>query len=409
MTDVVERFLRYVRIDTQSDENSKTCPSTQKQFELARLLVRELEELGLYEVTLDKNGYVMATLPANSEKELPVVAFIAHMDTSPDMTGKNVKPQIVENYNGGEILLNKTDNIILSPDDFPELKNYTGQTLITTDGTTLLGADDKAGVAEILAAMQYLKNHPDILHGTIKVGFTPDEEIGRGADLFDVKKFRADFAYTLDGGEIGELEYENFNAALASITVSGRNVHPGTAKDKMVNSIHLAKELDSLLPAFQRPEHTEKYEGFFHLIDFKGEVEETTFRYIVRDHDLEKFEEKKQFLTKSIDLLNQKYEGERFKLELRDQYYNMKEKIEPVLHIVETAKLAMEEVGVVPIIKPIRGGTDGARLSFMGLPTPNIFTGGHNYHGRYEYIPVESMQKAVEVIVKIAQLIAEKE
>lgn len=409
MTDVVERFLRYVRIDTQSDENSQTCPSTKKQFELARLLVKELEELGLYKVTLDTNGYLMATLPANSDKELPVVGFIAHMDTSPDMIGKDVKPRIIENYDGGKVPLNEKDNIFLSPDDFPELKNYTGQTLITTDGTTLLGADDKAGVAEILTAMQYLKNHPDIIHGTIKIGFTPDEEIGRGADLFDVKKFGADFAYTLDGGEIGELEYENFNAALATITVSGRNVHPGTAKDKMVNSIHLAKELDFLLPAFQRPEHTEKYEGFFHLIDFEGDVEETTFRYIVRDHDRVKFEEKKQFLTKSVDLLNLKHGDGRFKLDLKDQYYNMKEKIEPVLHIVETAKMAMEEVGVVPIIKPIRGGTDGARLSFMGLPTPNIFTGGHNYHGRYEYIPVESMQKAVEVIVKIAQLIADNE
>ena len=408
MTEVVQKFLRYVAVDTQSEENSLTCPSTKKQLVLAKILVRELEKLGLKNVTLDEKGYVMATFPANSNKNVPVVGFIAHMDTSPDMTGENVKAQIVDNYNGGDILLNSKKKIILSPIDFPELKNYTGQSIITTNGTTLLGADDKAGIAEIITAMEYLSKHPEIPHGTIKIAFTPDEEIGRGADHFDVERFGADFAYTLDGGEIGELEYENFNAALATITISGRNVHPGTAKDKMINSIHLAKELDSILPVSQRPEHTEKQEGFFHLIDFKGEVEKTVFRYIIRDHDRSKFKEKKHLLAKSVDLLNLKHSGNRFKLEMKDQYYNMKEKIEPVLHIIETAKKAMKEVGVNPEIKPIRGGTDGARLSYMGLPTPNIFTGGHNFHGRYEYIPVESMQKAVDVIVKIVQLVGEK-
>ena len=408
MIDVVKKFLDYVKIDTQSDENSQSCPSTEKQFVLAKLLAKQLEELGLQEISLDRNGYVMATLPANSDKEMPVIGFIAHMDTSPDMSGENVNPRIIENYDGKEIVLNEKENIILSPNDFAELKNYVGQTLITTDGTTLLGADDKAGIAEIMSAIKYLRENPEIHHGTIKVGFTPDEEIGRGADLFDVKKFGADFAYTLDGGEIGELEYENFNAALATITVSGRNVHPGTAKDKMINSIHLAKELDSLLPVLQRPECTEKYEGFYHLIDFKGDIEKTVFRYIIRDHDRVKFEEKKQLLSKSVDLLNLKYGNKRFTLEMNDQYYNMKEKIEPVLHIIEIAKKAMIEVGIEPKIKPIRGGTDGARLSYMGLPTPNIFTGGHNYHGRYEYIPIESMQKAVEVIVKIVQMVGNK-
>ncbi len=408
MIDVVKKFLDYVKIDTQSDENSQSCPSTEKQFVLAKLLAKQLEELGLQEISLDRNGYVMATLPANSDKEMPVIGFIAHMDTSPDMSGENVNPRIVENYDGKEIVLNEKENIILSPNDFAELKNYVGQTLITTDGTTLLGADDKAGIAEIMSAIKYLRENPEIHHGTIKVGFTPDEEIGRGADFFDVKKFGADFAYTLDGGEIGELEYENFNAALAIITVSGRNVHPGTAKDKMINSIHLAKELDSLLPVLQRPEHTEKYEGFYHLIDFKGDIEKTVSRYIIRDHDRDKFEEKKQLLSKSVDLLNLKYGNKRFTLEMNDQYYNMKEKIEPVLHIIEIAKKAMIEVGIEPKIKPIRGGTDGARLSYMGLPTPNIFTGGHNYHGRYEYIPIESMQKAVEVIVKIVQMVGNK-
>ena len=408
MTDVVEKFLRYVAIDTQSEENSQTCPSTKKQLTLAKILIMELEELGLEKVTLNEKGYVMATFPGNSNKNVPVVGFIAHMDTSPDMTGANVKAQIIDNYNGGDILLNSKKKIILSPNDFPELKNYTGQSIITTDGTTLLGADDKAGIAEIMTAMEYLSKQTEIPHGTIKIAFTPDEEIGRGADHFDVEKFGADFAYTLDGGEIGELEYENFNAALAAITISGRNVHPGTAKDKMINSIHLAKELDSILPVFQRPEHTEKHEGFFHLIDLKGEVEETVFRYLIRDHDQGKFEEKKQLLAKSVDLLNLKYNGNRFKLEMKDQYYNMKEKIEPVLHIIETAKKAMKEAGVDPKIIPIRGGTDGARLSYMGLPTPNIFTGGHNFHGRYEYIPVESMQKAVDVIIKIVQIVGEK-
>ena len=393
MIDVVKKFLDYVKIDTQSDENSQSCPSTEKQFVLAKLLVKQIEELGLQEISLNRNGYVMATLPANSDKEMPVIGFIAHMDTSPDMSGENVNPRIVENYDGKEIVLNEKENIILSPNDFAELKNYVGQTLITTDGTTLLGADDKAGIAEIMSAIKYLSEHPEIKHGTVKVGFTPDEEIGRGADLFDVKKFGADFAYTLDGGEIGELEYENFNAALATITVSGRNVHPGTAKDKMINSIHLAKELDSLLPVLQRPECTEKYEGFYHLIDFKGDIEKTVFRYIIRDHDRDKFEEKKQLLSKSVDLLNLKYGNKRFTLEMNDQYYNMKEKIEPVLHIIELAKKAMIEAGIEPKIKPIRGGTDGARLSYMGLPTPNIFTGGTTIMGDMNTFPSNRCRK----------------
>ena len=403
MTNVIEKFLRYIKIDTQSDENSETCPSTEKQLNLANLLVKEMKILGLSDISLDENGYVMASLPSNVEKnKAPVVGFIAHMDTSPDFSGKEVKPKFINNYDGGEIILN--EKIIMSPKDFPELMKYVGQDLITTDGTTLLGADDKAGVAEIMTAMEYLINNPEIKHGPIRIGFTPDEEIGRGADHFDVKKFATDFAYTMDGGEIGELEYENFNAALATITVSGRNVHPGYAKDKMINSIHIAKELDALLSVEKRPEHTEGYEGFYHLIDFKGEVEQTVFRYIIRDHDRQKFEFLKEYLQSCTDLLNSKY-GNRIKLELKDQYYNMKEKIEPVMHVVETAIEAMEKVGVKPLVVPIRGGTDGARLSYMGLPTPNIFTGGHNFHGRFEYIPVESMQKAVEVIVEIVQIV----
>ena len=408
MTNVIEKFLRYIKIDTQSDENSETCPSTEKQLNLANLLVKEMKDLGLSDISLDNNGYVMGTLPSNTDAgKIPVVGFIAHMDTSPDFSGNEVKPMFINNYDGGEIILNDKGKIIMSPKDFPELLKYVGKDLITTDGTTLLGADDKAGVAEIMTAMEYLINHPEIKHGTIRIGFTPDEEIGRGADHFDVKKFASDFAYTMDGGEIGELEYENFNAALATITVSGRNVHPGYAKDKMINSIHIAKELDSLLSVEKRPEHTEGYEGFYHLIDIKGEVEQTVFRYIIRDHDRKKFESMKDYLRSCTDLLNSKY-GNRIKLELKDQYYNMKKKIEPVMYVVEIAVKAMEKVGVKPLVVPIRGGTDGARLSYMGLPTPNIFTGGHNFHGRFEYIPVESMKKAVGVIVKIVQIVGNK-
>ncbi|MFW5656682.1 MAG: peptidase T [Bacteroidota bacterium] len=399
---VLERFLTYVKIDTQSDPESKQTPSTEKQWNLARHLEKELKALGLEDVSLDEKCYLMATLPANTEKKVPTIGFIAHVDTSPDMSGKDVNPRIIENYDGKDIRLN--DTLTMSTQDFPELLQYKGKTLITTDGTTLLGADDKAGIAEIITAIDYLIQHPGIKHGPIRIGFTPDEEIGRGADHFDVAKFAADFAYTLDGGEIGELEFENFNAALAKVTISGRNVHPGTAKNKMVNAIHLAMELNEMLTANERPEYTRKYEGFFHLIDFKGSVETTTVQFIIRDHDREKFEKKKKLMTKTVAFLNEKYDSNRVSLEMTDQYYNMREKIEPVYHIVELAQKAYEAVDVVPNIKPIRGGTDGSRLSYMGLPTPNIFAGGHNFHGKYEYIPLESMEKAVEVVVKIAEL-----
>ena len=405
MEKVEERFLRYVKIDTQSDENSSTIPSTSKQLDLAKTLFKELNELGLEEVEMDEKGYVMGTLPANI-KGIPTIGFIAHMDTSPDFSGENVNPQIINNYQGGDILLNREKGIKIETDSFPEIENYIGQDLITTDGTTLLGADDKAGIAEILAALEYFTSNPEVPHGTIRVGFTPDEEIGRGADHFDVKKFNAEFAYTLDGGEIGELEYENFNAALATLSIQGRNVHPGTAKDKMINSIHLANEFNDLLPKKERPEHTEKYEGFFHLIDLNGTIEQTNFRYIVRDHDRTLFEKKKELLKNTRDKIQEKYPQSKVKLEIKDQYFNMKEKIEPVKYIVDIAEEAMRMAGVKPIIKPIRGGTDGARLSYMGLPTPNLFTGGHNYHGRYEFIPVPSMHKAVEVIKNIIQLVA---
>ncbi|MGF1636123.1 MAG: peptidase T [Cyclobacteriaceae bacterium] len=404
---IKERFLRYVKIDTQSDEKNTACPSTEKQWNLARLLCQELKDIGLQEVDLDENGYIMAKLPANTSGDIPVIGFISHMDTSPDMSGKDVNPQFVEKYDGSDILLNKQDNIVLSPVDFPELLQYIGQALITTDGTTLLGADDKAGVAAIVSAMDYLVKHPEIKHGEIKVGFTPDEEIGRGADLFDVAKFGAEYAYTIDGGQIGELEYENFNAAVATIEIQGRNVHPGTAKNQMINALHLAMELNAMLPAQQRPEYTAGYEGFYHLIDLSGEVEHSSMRYIIRDHDSAKFSQKKDWITNVVNLLNQKYNG-RIKLEIKDQYYNMREKVEPVMHIVDTAEEAMKICGVKPIIKPIRGGTDGCRLSYMGLPCPNIFAGGHNFHGKYEFIPVPSMHKAVEVITKICELVALK-
>jgi tripeptide aminopeptidase len=409
MKKVTDRFLAYVRIDTQSDENSSSTPSTEKQLDLAGLLVQELKDIGLEEVEIDEHGYIMATLPANSDKTIPVIGFIAHMDTSPDMSGENVNPRIIRNYDGKEIQLDTQCKVILSPADFPELLDYRGQDLITTDGTTLLGADDKAGIAEILTAMEYLQHHPEISHGKIRVAFTVDEEIGRGADKFDVEKFGAEYAYTLDGGRIGELEFENFNAALATVHVQGRNVHPGTAKDAMINAIHLGMEFNSLLPVQQRPEYTQGYEGFFHLIDFKGEVEEATFRYIIRDHDREKFGKKKKFIQECAGFMNQKYGEGRVHVELKDQYFNMREKVEPVKFIVDIAEEAMKNLDIQPIIKPIRGGTDGSKLSYMGLPCPNIFAGGHNFHGKYEYVPVQSMEKAVEVIVRIAALYEEKD
>jgi tripeptide aminopeptidase len=408
MEKVEDKFIRYVQIDTQSDENSLSCPSTDKQLDLARLLKKELEEMGLSDISLDDNGYLMATLPSNSKKKLPVAGFISHMDTSPDMSGSDVKPKIIENYNGKDILLNKEHNILLSPVDFPELGNYIGETLICTDGTTLLGSDDKAGIAEILTAIEYFIENPDIEHGEIRIGFTPDEEIGRGADKFDVSRFGADFAYTIDGGQVGELEYENFNAAIATVNFKGRNVHPGTAKNQMINSMYLAKEFMDMLPSAERPEYTEGYEGFYHLVDIEGTVEESEIRYLIRDHNSELFNKKKNRLIAITKYINDKYSSERVALEIKDQYYNMKEKVEPHYHIIELAKEAMEDAGVTPIIKPIRGGTDGARLSFMGLPCPNIFTGGHNFHGKYEYIPLKSMNESVETIKNIIKSIPNK-
>lgn len=408
MKTVTERFISYAKIDTQSDETSQTTPSTQKQFNLARLLIKELETLDLQDIEMDDHGYIMATLPPNTGNEVPVIGFISHMDTSPDMSGKNVKPQIIKNYDGKDIILNKQGKVILSPNDFPDLLEYIGEDLITTDGNTLLGADDKAGIAEIITAMDHLKKHPEIKHGKIRIAFTVDEEIGRGADKFDVKKFGADYAYTLDGGRVGELEYENFNAALATIHVQGRNVHPGTAKDAMINAIHLAMEFNGTLPVQQRPEYTQGYEGFFHLIDFNGQVEDTTFRYIIRDHDHGKFEWKKKLIMDCADFMNRKYGEGRIRVVLKDQYFNMREKIEPVKFIVDIAEEAMKSVGVEPIIKPIRGGTDGSKLSYMGLPCPNIFAGGHNFHGKYEFVSIQSMERAVEVIVKIADLFQQK-
>lgn len=404
---VVDRFLKYVTFATQSDEESGITPSTSGQRVFAEALVKELEALGLEEISLDDNSYLMATLPSNMEdKEVPTIGFISHLDTSPDMSGEGVKPRIVS-YAGGDIVLNEAENIVLSPRMFPEMEQYIGQDLIVTDGTTLLGADDKAGVAAIISAVAYLKEHPEIKHGKIRIGFTPDEEIGAGADHFDVEKFGCEFAYTVDGGEIGELEYENFNAAAAKVVFSGRNVHPGTAKDKMANASLLAVEFASMLPADQRPETTEGYEGFFHLTTMVGSVEQAVLQYIVRDHSRELFEQKKQLLEQITAQLNKKYPG-MVSLEMHDQYYNMREIVEPKKYIVDLASEAMEAVGVKPQIKPIRGGTDGARLSFMGLPCPNLFTGGHNFHGRYEYIPIPSLQKSMETVVKIAELVATK-
>ncbi|WP_461205706.1 peptidase T [Clostridium sp. DL1XJH146] len=408
MIKVTERFLEYVKHNTKSDDESETVPSTSVQLEFAKFLNEELQSLGMENISLDDKGYLMAELPSNTKKKIPTVGFIAHMDTSPDISGEGVKPKIVKNYDGKDIILNEENNIVLSPKDFPEIKKYIGQDLITTDGNTLLGADDKAGIAEIITAMEFLMENPDIEHGCIKIGFTPDEEIGRGADYFDVEKFRADFAYTMDGGEIGELEYENFNAARADINIKGRNVHPGTAKNKMINSISIGNELVGLLPKEQVPEKTEGYEGFYLLMGFEGTVENTKLKFIIRDHDREKFENKKKIMKDIEVKLNNKYGKDTVEIQIKDQYYNMKEKLEPVMHIVEAASEAMKTSGVTPLIQPIRGGTDGARLSFMGLPTPNIFTGGHNFHGRYEYIPINSMEKAVEVIINIVKYYSNK-
>lgn len=401
MSSVVERLIKYVKFDTKADENSSTVPSTAGQLVLAKELGKELEELGLVDISVDSNGYVMATLPANIDKKVPVVGFIAHMDTSPDMSGTNVNPKFIENYDGKDIKLN--DDVTLSTEDFPELKDYIGETLITTDGTTLLGADDKAGIAEILTAVEYLVNHPEMPHGTIRIGFTPDEEVGRGPDHFDVKKFNADFAYTMDGGAVGELEYENFNAAAAKVTISGRNVHPGYAKNKMVNSVLIANEFISMMPEDETPQTTEGYEGFYHLNNMEGNVEKSVLNYIIRDFDMDSFENRKEFMKAAAEKLNKKY-GNKVTIEIRDQYRNMKEKIEPVKYVVDNAIKAMEAANVKPLVRPIRGGTDGAQLSFKGLPTPNIFAGGLNFHGKYEYVPVSSMEKAVEVILKLVEL-----
>ena len=405
MKKIIDRFLSYVTIDTQSDPASETTPSTEKQWVLAKKLTDELNQMGMSDVSLDDNGYIMATLPSNSDQEVPVIGFIAHYDTSPDFSGKNVKPRIVENYDGGNIILNPSENIVLSPDYFEDLKLYEGQTLIVTDGNTLLGADDKAGVTEIMTAMEYLIQHPEIKHGKIRVGFTPDEEIGRGAHKFDVDKFGAEWAYTMDGSQVGELEYENFNAAHAIVRTKGKSVHPGSAKGKLVNAIGVLNEFISALPGAEVPENTEGREGFYHIYKLKGEIEAGELEMIVRDHDLAEFKKRKEFLLRLGAQLNKKY-PDAIKVEINDQYFNMREKIEPVFHIVDIAREAMIELGIEPIIKPIRGGTDGSQLSYMGLPCPNIFAGGHNFHGKYEYVPVESMEKAVSVILKICELTA---
>jgi len=408
MQDIIDRFISYVIIDTESDPKSSTTPSTLKQWDLANKLVEELKTIGMQDVTIDENAYIMATLPSNVNHDVPTIGFISHFDTTPDFTGANVNPQIIKNYNGKDIILNEEEGIILSPDLFDDLLQYKGQTLITTDGTTLLGADDKAGITEIITAMEYLINHPEIKHGKIRVGFTPDEEIGRGAHKFDVEKFGADWAYTMDGSQIGELEYENFNAAGAVIKVKGKIVHPGYAKGKMINSMYIATEFINSLPELETPEHTENYQGFFHLSSIEGKVEETTLQYIIRDHDKKHFEARKEMIQNLADEINSQYEREVIVVEIKDQYYNMKEKVEPVMHIVDIAEEAMKQLGIKPLIKPIRGGTDGSQLSYMGLPCPNIFAGGHNFHGRYEYVPVESMVKATQVICKIAELTALK-
>lgn len=413
MQNIIDRFISYVTIDTESDAKSDTVPSTAKQLVLARLLAKELNDIGLTEVTIDDKGYVMGTLASNVAHDVPVIGFVSHFDTSPDFSGANVKPQIVADYDGGDIVLNAQQNIILSPGYFKDLLQYKGQTLITTDGSTLLGADDKAGLTEIVTAMEYLVKHPEIKHGKIRVGFTPDEEIGRGADFFDVEKFGASWAYTMDGSQIGELEYENFNAAGARITFRGKSVHPGYAKGKMINSMLIANDFINQLPKNEIPQQTTDYEGFFHVVHLSGSIEESVVELIIRDHDMQKFENRKKRIEEITAAINAQY-AKQFgadiaTAEIKDQYYNMREKVEPVMHIVDLAEQAMKDLGITPLIKPIRGGTDGSRLSYMGLPCPNIFAGGHNFHGKYEYVPVESMQKAVDVIVRIAELTATSE
>jgi tripeptide aminopeptidase len=410
MQNIIDRFISYVTIDTESDASSPTTPSTKKQLVLANLLVQELNKIGLTEVTIDENGYVMGTLASNVDHEVPVIGFVSHYDTSPDFSGENVKPQLIPNYDGGDIVLNAEKKIVLSPSYFSDLLQYKGQTIITTDGTTLLGADDKAGLTEIVTAMEYLVQHPEIKHGKIRVGFTPDEEIGRGADIFDVEKFGAKWAYTMDGSQIGELEYENFNAAGAKITFKGKSVHPGYAKGKMINSMMIAHKFIKKLPKKEIPQETTGYEGFFHVTKITGSIEETVVELIIRDHDAKEFKRRKKLIRKITKKINNKWAkqfGENIVIaEVKDQYYNMREKVEPVMYIVDLAEKAMRELGIEPLIKPIRGGTDGSRLSYMGLPCPNIFAGGHNFHGKYEYVPVESMQKAIDVIVRIAELTA---
>lgn len=403
--EITDRFLSYITIDTESDPASDTTPSTIKQWDLARKLHQELIDMGMSDVSIDENAYVMATLPSNVDHDVPTIGFISHFDSTPDFTGKDIKPQIIHDYDGGDIPLKGSD-LVLTPDYFESLKLYKGQTIITTDGTTLLAADDKAGITEIMTAMKVMLDDPSIKHGTIKVGFTPDEEIGRGAHKFDVEKFGADWAYTMDGSQIGELEYENFNAAGAVVTVQGKIVHPGYAKGKMINSMYIAQEFIESLPRMETPEHTEDYQGFFHLHNMKGAVEKTELHYIIRDHDKLHFEARKEVMLKLVKDLNAQYDREAITIEIKDQYFNMREKVEPVMHIVDIAEKAMRELGIEPLIKPIRGGTDGSQLSYMGLPCPNIFAGGHNFHGPYEYVPVESMMKATEVIVKIAELVA---
>jgi tripeptide aminopeptidase len=410
MQHIIDRFISYVTIDTESDPNSDTTPSTKKQWNLANKLVDELKAIGMQEVTVDEHAYVMATLPSNVKEKVPTIGFVSHFDTTPDFTGANVNPQIIKNYDGGDIVLNKKENIILSPSYFKDLLLYKGQTLITTDGLTLLGADDKAGITEIMTAMEHLIKNPDIKHGKIRVCFTPDEEIGRGADLFDVKKFGAEWAYTMDGSQIGELEYENFNAAGAKITFKGKSVHPGYAKGKMINSMLIANDFINQLPKGETPQETKGYEGFFHVTQLSGSIEETKLELIIRDHSASKFKKRKEIIAKITAKINKKFAkqfGEDIVItEVKDQYYNMKEKVKPVMFIVDLAEKAMKDLGIKPLIKPIRGGTDGCRLSYMGLPCPNIFAGGHNFHGKYEYVPVESMQKAIDVIVRIAELTA---
>ncbi|HEY9222399.1 MAG TPA: peptidase T [Lutibacter sp.] len=408
MQKIIDRFVKYVKVDTQSDPNNPNFPSTEKQWDLAHILVEDLKEIGLQDITIDEHCYIMATLPSNVDFKVQTIGFIAHIDTSPDYSGTNVKPQIHKNYDGGDILLNKAENIVLSPSYFEDLLLYKGQTLITTDGTTLLGADDKAGITEIVSAMEYLINHPEIKHGKIRIGFTPDEEVGKGAHRFDVEKFGADWAYTMDGSTVGELEYENFNAAGAKVIIHGKIVHPGYAKGKMINSMLIANKFIAGLPKNEIPQETEGYEGFYHLSSMQGEVEKTELEYIIRDHNMELFEQRKATFQKVADDLNKKLGGKLVEVEMKDQYYNMRKQIEPVMHIVDIAEEAMKQLGIKPIIKAIRGGTDGSQLSYKGLPCPNIFAGGHNFHGRYEFVAAEAIQLATEVVVNIAKLTAEK-